>query len=39
MSTALITLFFAAAIGAGASAVPGWSAARIAIVDALRRQE
>jgi putative ABC transport system permease protein len=39
MSTALTTLFFAAAIGAGASAVPGWSAARIAIVDALRRQE
>jgi ABC-type antimicrobial peptide transport system permease subunit len=39
MPTAALTLFCAAAIGAIASAVPAWTAGRMSIVDALRRQE
>jgi putative ABC transport system permease protein len=39
MPTAALTLFCAAVIGAIASAVPAWTAGRMSIVDALRRQE
>jgi putative ABC transport system permease protein len=38
-ATAGLTLSCAAVIGALASAVPAWRAARMPIVDALRRQE
>jgi ABC-type antimicrobial peptide transport system permease subunit len=37
--TAAVALLSAAVIGAAASAVPAWRAARMPIVDALRRQE
>ena len=37
--TAALTLGLAAAIGALASAIPAWQAGRMAVVDALRRQE
>ena len=39
LPTAIITIATAAAIGAAAAAFPGVQAARLAIVDALRRQE